>query len=133
MTPEQLTPAEKLEWGLGMTGLGMGMVFVMLAILMVCLMAMPLIDKFSRSAQADGTDVAAPAPVLAAPAAAVAAPVQPADLPAAELAAIAIAIHTAQGQDDATSLVANQSGIELPTSRWVAVGRSLNSQSWHRS
>ena len=116
-----------LEWGLNMTWMGMGMVFVMLAILMLCLMAMPLIDKIlPAESEEEEETAAAPAPV--------AAPAAPAGgLSNTDLAAIAIALHTAQGQADTPALVANQSGTGLTDSRWVSVGRSTNSQPWHRS
>ena len=61
------------------------------------------------------------------------APSSQADLSPAELAAIAIAIHTAQGLADDSALIPNQSGVDLPINRWVSVGRALNTRSWQRS
>ena len=119
---------ENLGWGLEMMAIGMGLVFSMLILLMLSLMIIGATDNV-------GSKTAAEAPAAIAPAAPVAAPVAVAAVSASsdeKIATIAVAVHTAlRGQGPA--LVANQSGTGLGTSRWVAIGRSMQIKSWHRS
>lgn len=115
---------QNIPWGLQITAIGMGMVFLMLLILMGSLMIMTGLDKPpAEIEEADETPAIAAAPLAAAAG----------GMSDAELAAIAVAIHTAQAGGNAPALVANQSGSGLTDSRWVAVGRSLHTTTWQRS
>lgn len=115
---------QNIPWGLQITAIGMGMVFLMLLILMGSLMIMTGLDKPpAEIEEADETPAIEAAPLAAATG----------GMSDAELAAIAVAIHTAQAGGNAPALVANQSGSGLTDSRWVAVGRSLHTTTWQRS
>ena len=117
---------ENLGWGLQMMAIGMGLVFSMLILLMISLMIIGAIDTVGKKPE---VEPAAIAPVVAAAPVAVAAQAVSSD---EKIATIAVAVHTAlRGQGPA--LVANQSGTGLGTSRWVAIGRSMQIKSWHRS
>ncbi len=122
---------ENLGWGLEMTLYGMGTVFLMLILLMVSLMIMGMFDK----PQADEPVAIEAAPVAAPVAAAPVAIAAPAGgMTDEKIATLAVAIHTAlRGGGNKPALVANQSGSGLNESRWVAIGRSMQTQSWHRS
>jgi sodium pump decarboxylase gamma subunit len=117
---------ENIPWGLQITALGMGTVFVMLAVLWFFLWA--IAAMFPPKPEEDEEEEA-PAPVAAKPAAAA---VSDGDLGPVELAAIAVALQAVGGPGGAPALVANQSGTGLAGSTWVAVGRSLNNQTWQR-
>jgi sodium pump decarboxylase gamma subunit len=146
-----------IPWGLEITGVGMGMVFLMLLILMGFLMLMTSLDRPSKesdnvplfkkkqkvepvvaaaSAAAATKSTLSPDQELAA-AIAVALHATPGvadgDLSATELAALAVAIHQIQSQDGVPSLAPGQSGMGLANSRWVTLGRSLQNTRFHRS
>lgn len=116
---------ENIGWGLELTVVGMGIVFLMLIILMVSLMIMGALDRPAKAEEV--------APVAAAPAVAqVATPAG--GMTDEKIATLAVAIHTAlRNSGNKPSLVANRSGSGLNESRWVAIGRSMQTKSWHRS
>ena len=130
----------EVPWGLQIMAAGMGMVFAMLLLLMISLLIVTALDKpdSEKAVEADEDEAIEAAPAAAAAAApvaaAAAATTAEGDMSEAELAAIAVAIHTAQsGLGGSPALVANQSGAGLTESRWVAVGRSMQNTSWQRS
>lgn len=123
---------ENIGWGLEMTVIGMGIVFLMLIILMISLMIMGMFDKPEADEPAAIEAAPVAAPVAAAPVAVAAAPAG--GMTDEKIATLAVAIHTAlRGGGNKPALVANQSGSGLNESRWVAIGRSMQTQSWHRS
>lgn len=120
-----------LGWGLEIMLAGMGTVFLMLLVLMVTLMILLRLDKPATEAIESAADDEIPA--IASPVAAAAATTTNASTD--ELVTLAVAIHAALNDKGGAkpSLVANQSGTGLSDSRWVAIGRSMQNQSWQRS
>lgn len=116
---------ENLEFGLWMTAMGMGTVFLLLIVLMLVLQLMGRLDRrpapTSEPAEAEpaalGTDTA------------------PGGLTEDEVAAIAIAVVTharirrAQAAPEAR---AYEPGSHLFASRWVGIGRGFQQQPWSR-
>ena len=115
----------ELQWGLGMTAAGMGLVFGLLALLWGLL---TLVLRFDREPAA-----APPAESAAAADAGVEAP-PPAEGLAPELvAAIAVATlaHVAAGRRVAAPLMRSYwPGSQLFASRWVAIGRGRQNSTW---
>jgi hypothetical protein len=108
-----------LSWGLQMTALGMGLVFGLLALLWGLLTLALKVD--------------APAPVANGAAAsepALAAPLEPALVAAISVAVLA---HNAQRRAEAApAMRIHWPGSLLHASRWVAAGRTRQTQIWHR-
>lgn len=120
---------ENIPWGLELTAAGMGLVFFMLILLMVSLMIMGAFDRPGKTQDAPAVEAApAPAAVAAAPVA-----VASSGVSDEQIATIAVAVHTAlRGSGAGRALTANKSGSGLAESRWVAIGRSMQTKSWHR-
>jgi Na+-transporting methylmalonyl-CoA/oxaloacetate decarboxylase gamma subunit len=108
---------DKLGVGLELTVVGMGLVFLLLALLWCVLTLLLQLDRPQPSSTA--------APVAAA---------APAGVPAALLAAIGVAvlIHRAVRRKQAAPLMrTHMPGSLLYASRWVAGGRHIQNQAWH--
>lgn len=120
-----------LPWGLYMTVVGMGTVFVLLIVLMLLLMAIGRLDRPQNARTSVPATEPAP-PTAAAPAVAI----DRNGLTADELAAIAIAVIThaqVRRQQAAPVMRTHQPGSLLHASRWVAIGRGNQTQPWRRS
>ena len=138
-------------WGGQITLYALAMVFLMLLVLMLCLQGVTALDAklAARELAEEAEEPDAVAPLLAAMAAVTAA----GDLDEGELAALAIVVHQTvasgdtlqlaalgvtletilSGSDSVPVLVANQSSAGLADSRWLAAGRTTQTQSWQRS
>jgi Na+-transporting methylmalonyl-CoA/oxaloacetate decarboxylase gamma subunit len=116
---------ENLAWGLGITVVGMGLVFGMLALLWGLLALALRLDgpahpPHTSSAAEDEADDAAPAGDA---------------IPADVVAAITIATlahRTARRREAAPLMRSYWPGSLLFASRWVATGRARQSQAWQR-
>ena len=114
---------ENLSWGLQMTALGMGLVFGLLALLWGLLVLVLRLDR--PPAVAAGL----PAPASPPPSAPV--PGLDAELAAAIL--VATLTHRAHRRREAAPAMRSYwPGSLLYASRWVAVGRARQNQSWQR-
>jgi Na+-transporting methylmalonyl-CoA/oxaloacetate decarboxylase gamma subunit len=109
---------DNLGWGLQITALGMGLVFGLLTLLWGLL---TLVQRWDRPALA--------APVVEA------APVLEEGMDPALVAAIVTAAlaHRANRRREAAPVMRSHwPGSQLHASRWVAVGRTRQNQSWQR-
>lgn len=130
-----------LAWGLQMTVAGMGTVFLLLAVLMGLLLLIGRVDRRTASASADtpsepapvpvSTGVEDPPPVEGPPAVRVLAD----GLTEDQLAAITVAVLThrdirrAQGAPEQR---VTAPGSQLYASRWLGIGRGLQTTPWRR-
>jgi len=116
---------DNLSWGLQMTALGMGLVFGLLALLWGLLTIVLRLDRPPVAAPAAPTPAPAAPPHLAAEAG-----------PSAEMAAailVATLAHRAHLRREAAPAMRSYwPGSLLYASRWVAVGRARQNQSWQR-
>jgi len=114
---------ENLSWGLQMTALGMGLVFGLLALLWGLLVLVLRLDR------PPAVPAGLPVPVPASPPAP--APALDAELAAAIL--VATLTHRAHRRREAAPAMRSYwPGSLLYASRWVAVGRARQNQSWQR-
>ncbi len=116
---------DNLGWGLGITAVGMGLVFGLLALLWGLLALVLRADRpaAARAAPAPGAPVAAgmPPPVEG---------IEPAVVAAITIAVLA---HVAARRREAAPLMRSYwPGSLLFASRWVAVGRGWQNRSWRR-
>lgn len=126
MTPD-------LQFGLQLTVVGMGTVFLLLALLMGVL---SLIGRLDRPADGETVPPPLPDPAPASPPAPARPPVLQVlsggqDLNADTLAAIAVAVIThrdVRRQQAAPAMRTHQPGSLQHASRWVTLGRSLQNQ-----
>ena len=125
---------DNLSWGLQMTALGMGLVFGLLALLWGLLTIVLRLDRPPAAALASAAaagGAAAATPAGEAPAGPAAAPEMDAEL----LAAIVVATLTHRAhrrREAAPAMRSYWPGSLLYASRWVAVGRARQNQSWQR-
>jgi len=115
---------DNLAWGLGITVVGMGLVFVLLALLWGLLTLALRWDRPAATDDADSGDAVA-APIVEAPA----------GMAPALVAAIAIAViaHAAARRREAAPAMRHYwPGSLLFASRWVDVGRARQNMSWRR-
>lgn len=130
-----------LGWGLEMTVVGMGVVFALLLVLMGVLILIGRLDSPKQepalaSAKAEPVEPT-PAPVAATPAPAPepAVEILTAGLTVSQAAAVALAVIThaeVRRQQAAPAMRTHAPGSQIHTSRWVAVGRGAQNQSWNR-
>ncbi|WP_203568925.1 OadG family transporter subunit [Aestuariimicrobium ganziense] len=141
LAPLEMAPLEMdWGWGLMMTGVGMSVVFGLLALLWALLHLIARGDEWAarRAARAEAAAVAqapAPKPVAAAPASPTVTIADPDGLDDDTIAAIAIAVikHAdVRRKQAAPEMRANAPGSQLWASRWVAVGRGLQNTPWRR-
>lgn len=117
-----MTLVERLTTGLNITALGMGLVFVLLALLWALLTVMLRLDRPPAPEPGEGvaparTDVR-----------------QPVKLPPELLSAITVAVFTHQAvlrKQAAPAMRSHWPGSILFASRWVAAGRHQQTQSWN--
>ena len=122
---------DNLIWGLQMTGLGMGLVFGLLALLWGLLTIVLRLDQPAAPSMA-----AAPAsePETAA-AVARSAPASVQGLDAELIAAIVVATHlhrAVRRQEAAPVMRSYWPGIHLYASRWLGAGRARQNHIWQR-
>ncbi len=117
---------DNLPWGLGITAVGMGLVFGMLALLWGLLALALRLDGPARSPHEPAGEIVDDGD-------------EPADagdaIPADVIAAITIATlaHRAARRREAAPLMRSYwPGSLLFASRWVATGRARQNQSWQR-
>jgi len=113
---------DNLSWGLGITAVGMGLVFALLALLWGLL---ALVLRFDRPRPVPATSVATD----------VAGEPEGDDSDADVVAAIAIAVlahKAAQRREAAPMMRSYWPGSLLFASRWVAIGRGRQNRSWQR-
>jgi Na+-transporting methylmalonyl-CoA/oxaloacetate decarboxylase gamma subunit len=129
---------ENLSWGLTMTGLGMGLVFALLALLWGLLTLIGRLDRERTRPGSAGEPAAAVMPGTGADAATtVPMAVSSADESMAPdlVAAITVAalMHKSVLRREAAPMMRSYwPGSLLYASRWVAVGRGRQNQSWQR-
>ena len=119
---------DNLIWGLQMTGLGMGLVFGLLALLWGLLTVVLRLDR-PTVAPAPGPDGDADASLATAPAATVQ------GMDAALVAAIVVAthLHRALRRREAAPVMRSYwPGSQLYASRWLGAGRTRQNHSWQR-
>lgn len=117
-----MTLVERLATGLNITVLGMGLVFVLLALLWALLTVMFRLD---RPPVPDSTQNVAPARPDAR---------QSVKLPPELLSAITVAVFTHQAvlrKQAAPAMRSHWPGSILFASRWVAAGRHQQTQNWN--
>lgn len=134
-----------LGWGLEMTVVGMGVVFGLLLLLMGVLLLVGRLD--AAPAAVDARPVAPavePAPTPEDADAAQTVPDEPAStsveiltdgltVDQAAAVALAVVIHAqVRRQQAAPAMRTHAPGSQIHTSRWVAVGRGAQNQSWNR-
>ena len=115
---------DNLAWGLGITVVGMGLVFALLALLWGLLTLALRWDRPAPVDDADADTAAAPLAVNA-----------PAGMAPELVAAIAIAViaHAAARRREAAPAMRHYwPGSLLFASRWVDVGRARQNMSWRR-
>lgn len=111
---------ENLTWGLGITAVGMGLVFGLLTLLWGLLTIALRVDR-------------PPAPTTSAPE--VPAPAAPPGIAPEMVAAITVAVvaHIAARRREAAPLTRHYwPGSLLFASRWIDIGRSRQNHSWRR-
>ena len=118
---------ENLDFGLWMTAMGMGTVFLLLIALMLVLQLMGRLDRQPAAAtpEPDAADVA-DEPELA---------FDPDGLTEDQIAAITIAVVTharVRRAQAAPVMRAHEPGSHLFASRWVGIGRGFQHQPWSR-
>jgi len=112
-----------LTTGLELTVWGMGLVFLLLAILWALLVLMLRMDRPEPPAPAPQRAAPPPAPVPAEP-----------SVPGELMAAISLAVLTHQAvlrKQAAPTMRSHWPGSILFASRWVAAGRHQQTQNWH--
>jgi sodium pump decarboxylase gamma subunit len=118
-----MTLAERLMTGLNMTVLGMGLVFLLLALLWALLTAMLRLDREPASGEPDeGTASSRPEAR------------RPVKLAPELLSAITVAVFTHQAvlrKQAAPAMRSYWPGSILFASRWMAAGRHQQTQSWN--
>ena len=115
---------ENLDFGLWMTAMGMGTVFLLLIVLMLVLRLLGRLDR---------KPVPKLEPVEAEPSAGE--PEAPGGLTEDEIAAITIAVTTharIRRAQAAPEMRAHEPGSHLFASRWVGIGRGFQQQPWSR-
>jgi glutaconyl-CoA/methylmalonyl-CoA decarboxylase subunit delta len=120
---------DNMIWGLQMTGLGMGLVFGLLALLWGLLTIVLRLDRQPAAATA-------PAPASEA-AVSVATPMPPSvqGLDSELVAAIVVATHlhrAVRRQEAAPVMRSYWPGSQLYASRWLGAGRARQNHSWQR-
>lgn len=107
---------ESLNIGIQLTVFGMGLVFLLLAVMAICITLLLRFDRAQPEPQQE------PAPTL------------PSWLNADALAAvsIAVAMHRQVLRKEAAPTMRQHQPGSLP-SRWVSVGRTLQNSTWDRS
>jgi Na+-transporting methylmalonyl-CoA/oxaloacetate decarboxylase gamma subunit len=114
-----MTLAERLTTGLNITVLGMGLVFLLLALLWALLTVLLRLDRPPASEPEKGIASARPAPK------------KPVKLSPELLSAIAVAVFTHQAvlrKQAAPAMRSHWPGSTLFASRWVAAGRHQQTQ-----
>jgi glutaconyl-CoA/methylmalonyl-CoA decarboxylase subunit delta len=122
---------DNLTWGLQITGLGMGLVFGLLALLWGLLTIVLRLDQPAAPSTAAAT---APEPEAAA-VGAWAAPASVQGLDAELIAAIVVATHlhrAVRRQEAAPVMRSYWPGSQLYASRWLGAGRARQNHSWQR-
>jgi Na+-transporting methylmalonyl-CoA/oxaloacetate decarboxylase gamma subunit len=117
-----MTLAERLTTGLNITVLGMGLVFVLLALLWALLTAMLRLDR-QPSCEPDGGRAPSQPEVR-----------RPVRLAPELLSAITVAVFTHQAvlrKQAAPAMRSYRPGSILFASRWIAAGRHQQTQSWN--
>jgi sodium pump decarboxylase gamma subunit len=118
---------ENLGFGLWMTAVGMGTVFLLLVLLMLALRLITWADRRGERSSTAAAEV---------PAAPEAAPeVASGGLTDEEIAAITIAVITharVRRQQAAPAMRAHEPGSHLFANRWVGIGRGYQQQPWTR-
>lgn len=117
-----MTLVERLTTGLNITVLGMGLVFLLLALLWALLTVMLRLDRPPASEPEEGIAPARPAPK------------KPVKLSPELLSAITVAVFTHQAvlrKQAAPAMRSYWPGSILFASRWVAAGRHQQTQSWN--
>jgi Na+-transporting methylmalonyl-CoA/oxaloacetate decarboxylase gamma subunit len=117
-----MTPLERLTTGLNITVLGMGLVFLLQALLWALLTLLLRLDRQPLRAPAPG---AASSPAQAR---------RPVKLAPELLSAIAVAVFTHQAvlrKQAAPAMRSYWPGSILFASRWIAAGRHQQTQSWN--
>jgi glutaconyl-CoA/methylmalonyl-CoA decarboxylase subunit delta len=117
-----MTLAERLTTGLNITVLGMGLVFVLLALLWALLTVMLRLDRPPAAGPGEGVAPARPDAR------------KPVKLPPELLSAITVAVFTHQAvlrKQAAPAMRSHWPGSILFASRWVAAGRHQQTQSWN--
>jgi glutaconyl-CoA/methylmalonyl-CoA decarboxylase subunit delta len=117
-----MTLAERLTTGLNITVLGMGLVFVLLALLWALLTVMLRLDRPPAAGPGEGVAPARPGAR------------KPVTLPPELLSAITVAVFTHQAvlrKQAAPAMRSHWPGSILFASRWVAAGRHQQTQSWN--
>ena len=117
-----MTLAERLMTGLNITVLGMGLVFVLLALLWALLTAMLRLDRQPPREPAEGVAPGRPQAR------------RPVKLAPELLSAIVVAVFTHQAvlrKQAAPAMRSYWPGSILFASRWVAAGRHQQTQSWN--
>ena len=125
-----------LGWGLWMTVVGMGTVFLLLLILMAILLLIGKVDRPASSvtiadsvlAQQLPTEVSAdPAPTVN---------ILASGLTADQVAAVTVAVLTharVRRTQAAPAMRVHQPGAHLYASRWLSAGRTHQNSTWRRS
>lgn len=116
---------ENLDFGLWMTAMGMGTVFLLLIVLMLVLQLMGRLDR---------QPAPKPEPVETEPPA-IGTDAAPSGLTEDEIAAITVAVVTharVRRAQAAPEMRAHEPGSHLFASRWVGIGRGFQQQPWSR-
>jgi sodium pump decarboxylase gamma subunit len=117
-----MTLVERLTTGLNITVLGMGLVFVLLALLWALLTIMLRLDRPPAPEPGEGATRARPDAR------------KPVKLPPELLSAITVAVFTHQAvlrKQAAPAMRSYWPGSILFASRWIAAGRHQQTQSWN--
>ena len=117
---------DNLMWGLQITGLGMGLVFGLLALLWGLL---TVVLRLDRAPAATAPEPDAPS-IVATPA-----PAAAHDMDPELLAAIVVATHlhrAVRRQEAAPVMRSYWPGSQLYASRWLGTGRARQNHSWQR-
>jgi glutaconyl-CoA/methylmalonyl-CoA decarboxylase subunit delta len=117
-----MTLVERLTTGLNITVLGMGLVFVLLALLWALLTVMLRLDRPPAPEPGEGAAAARPHART------------PVKLPPELLSAITVAVFTHQAvlrKQAAPAMRSYWPGSILFASRWIAAGRHQQTQSWN--
>jgi len=115
-----------LDFGLWMTAMGMGTVFLLLIALMLVLQLLGRLDRQPPAPRAEPSEAGSAAP---------GADAAPGGLTDDEIAAITIAVVTharIRRAQAAPEMRAHEPGSHLFASRWVGIGRGFQQQPWSR-
>jgi Na+-transporting methylmalonyl-CoA/oxaloacetate decarboxylase gamma subunit len=114
---------DNFGWGLQITALGMGLVFGLLAVLWGLLTLVQRWDRPAAPTPAPAVQVVEAAPAVE----------QGMDLAmVAAIVTAALAHRAHRRREAAPAMRSHWPGSQLYASRWVAVGRSRQNQSWQR-